>query len=222
MQTDSRSISRSSISTRARRGCSSSPRPSCCGAGSAAAEICWDRRRSIERLRDIIGNGCGGQFEIDSDDRCLKLGATAFGDMLSLTVSDVTAIKRREVSFRLLFDNNPMPMWVFDAETTNFLSVNDAAVQHYGYRRETFLGMKLQQIWPEDEWASHSEALREIGDVYHSAPRLAAYQGRRQRGPCADLRTAGRVRRPRRLSGGRGRYHRAPQGRGADRPHGPS
>jgi diguanylate cyclase (GGDEF)-like protein/PAS domain S-box-containing protein len=122
----------------------------------------------IERLRDIIGNGCGGQFEIDSDDRCLKLGATAFGDMLSLTVSDVTALKRREVSFRLLFDNNPMPMWVFDAETTNFLSVNDAAVQHYGYRRETFLGMKLQQIWPEDEWAPHSQALREIGDVYHS------------------------------------------------------
>ena len=37
--------------------------------------------------------------------------------MLSLTVSDVTAIKRRESSFRLLFDNNPMPMWVFDAET---------------------------------------------------------------------------------------------------------
>ena len=122
----------------------------------------------IERLRDIIGNGCGGQFEIDSDDRCLKLGATAFGDMLSLTVSDVTAIKRREVSFRLLFDNNPMPMWVFDAETTRFVSVNDAAVQHYGYDRETFLGMTLQQIWPQDEWAPHSEALRDIGDVYQS------------------------------------------------------
>jgi diguanylate cyclase (GGDEF)-like protein/PAS domain S-box-containing protein len=122
----------------------------------------------IARLRDIIGNGSGGQFEIDSDDRCLKLGATAFGDMLSLTVSDVTAIKRREVSFRLLFDNNPMPMWVFDAETTRFVSVNDAAVQHYGYDRETFLGMTLQQIWPEDEWVPHSEALRDIGDVYQS------------------------------------------------------
>src|SRR3982074_2315149 len=29
--------------------------------------------------------------------------------------------------------------------------------------------MKLQQIWPEDEWATHSQALREIGDVYHSS-----------------------------------------------------
>jgi diguanylate cyclase (GGDEF)-like protein/PAS domain S-box-containing protein len=123
----------------------------------------------IERLRDIIAHGSGGQFEIDSDDRCLRLGITAFGDMLSLTVSDVTALKRREVSFRLLFDNNPMPMWVFDAATTAFLSVNDAAVQHYGYSRAEFLRMKLQQIWPEDEWATHSQALQEIGDVYHSS-----------------------------------------------------
>jgi diguanylate cyclase (GGDEF)-like protein/PAS domain S-box-containing protein len=122
----------------------------------------------IERLFEAIG-GKTGQFEIDSEDRCLSLGATAFGDMLSLTVSDVTAIKRRESSFRLLFDNNPMPMWVFDAESTEFIGVNDAAVQHYGYSRATFLKMKLRQIWPEDEWVTHSQALKEIGDIYHSS-----------------------------------------------------
>ena len=123
----------------------------------------------IQRLRDIIRDGNGGQIEIDREDRCLRLGVTAFGDMLSLTVSDVTALKRSEVSFRLLFDNNPMPMWVFDAETTQFLGVNDAAVQHYGYSRETFLGMQLRQIWPEDEWATHSQALQHVGDVYNSS-----------------------------------------------------
>ena len=123
----------------------------------------------VQRLIEIIDGDNGGQFEIDSDDRNLKLGVTAFGDMLSLTVSDVTDLKRRESSFRLLFDNNPMPMWVFDAETTDFLSVNDAAVQHYGYSRDQFLGMQLRQIWPQDEWAMHSEALEEIGDIYHSS-----------------------------------------------------
>jgi diguanylate cyclase (GGDEF)-like protein/PAS domain S-box-containing protein len=122
----------------------------------------------IERLRGVIRSGNRDQFEIDSDQRNLKLGANAFGDILSLTISDVTALKRREASFRLLFDNNPMPMWVFDAETTGFLSVNDAAVQHYGYSRETFLGMKLRQIWPEDEWVSHGEALQQAGETYHS------------------------------------------------------
>jgi diguanylate cyclase (GGDEF)-like protein/PAS domain S-box-containing protein len=122
----------------------------------------------IQRLRGIIASGSGGQIEVDREDRCLRLGVTAFGDMLSLTVSDVTALKRSELSFRLLFDNNPMPMWVFDAETTKFLSVNDAAVQHYGYARETFLRMQLRQIWPQDEWAIHSQALQQVGDVYNS------------------------------------------------------
>jgi PAS domain S-box-containing protein len=122
----------------------------------------------IERLIGVIKSGSRDQFEIDSDDRNLKLGATAFGDILSLTVSDVTALKRREASFRLLFDNNPMPMWVFDAETTDFLSVNDAAVQHYGYSRAMFLRMKLQEIWPRDEWVTHTQALQQAGDTYHS------------------------------------------------------
>jgi diguanylate cyclase (GGDEF)-like protein/PAS domain S-box-containing protein len=122
----------------------------------------------IERLLGVIRSGNRDQFEIDSDDRNLKLGATALGDILSLTISDVTALKRREASFRLLFDNNPMPMWVFDAETMRFLSVNDAAVQHYGYSRATFLRMKLQEIWPRDEWITHTQALQQVGDVYHS------------------------------------------------------
>jgi len=122
----------------------------------------------VARLRDAVARGVHEQFEIDSDDRCLRLAVTAFADILALTVSDVTPLKRREASFRLLFDNNPMPMWVFDAESTQFLSVNDAAVQHYGYSREKFLGMRLREIWPEDEWISHTQALQQVGDSYRS------------------------------------------------------
>jgi len=143
-----------------------------------SSELMWRRLSSggnllclpdvIERLFAVVSSGNRDQFEIDSDDRNLKLGATAFGDILSLTVSDVTALKKREASFRLLFDHNPMPMWVFDTETTNFLSVNDAAVQHYGYSRDRFLRMKLHEIWPQDERLTHSQALRQLGDAYHS------------------------------------------------------
>ena len=150
----------------------------------------------IERLLGVIRSGNRDQFEIDSDQRNLKLGATAFGDILSLTISDVTALKRREASFRLLFDNNPMPMWVFDAETTGFLSVNDAAVQHYGYSRATFLGMKLQEIWPEDEWVSHAQALLAGRRDLSFRAQLAASQGRRQRNPGADVRAARQFRGP--------------------------
>jgi len=121
-----------------------------------------------ERLLEIMARGGRDQFEIDSDDRNLRIGASAFGDMLSLTIADVTALKRREASFRLLFDNNPMPTWVFDTETTRFLSVNDAAVQHYGYPSHKFLQMKLQDIWPQDEWSAHTKALQQIGGSHYS------------------------------------------------------
>jgi diguanylate cyclase (GGDEF)-like protein/PAS domain S-box-containing protein len=122
----------------------------------------------VERLLEVVRSGEGDQFEIDSDERNLKLGVIAFGDILALTISDVTALKRREASFRLLFDNNPMPMCVFDPGTNDFISVNDAAIQHYGYSREKFLAMKCDEIWPEDERISHKEALLHIGETYQS------------------------------------------------------
>lgn len=56
-----------------------------------------------------------------------------------------------EKQYRLLFESNPLPMWVFDCETLRFLAVNDAAVRHYGYSREEFLSMTLKDIRPPDE-----------------------------------------------------------------------
>jgi diguanylate cyclase (GGDEF)-like protein/PAS domain S-box-containing protein len=123
----------------------------------------------MEFLLKAVSGGRGEQLEIEHDGRYLRLSATAFADVISLTISDVTALKRRDASFRLLFDSNPMPMWVFDAETKEFLGVNDAAVQHYGYSRAAFLRMKLHEIWPEDEWDSHAEALERVGEAYHSS-----------------------------------------------------
>jgi PAS domain S-box-containing protein len=55
--------------------------------------------------------------------------------------------------YRLLFDANPQPMWVFDVDSLVFLAVNDAAVRHYGYTREEFLGMTVMDLRPEDDAA---------------------------------------------------------------------
>jgi two-component system cell cycle sensor histidine kinase/response regulator CckA len=51
-----------------------------------------------------------------------------------------------EVRYRGLFEANPHPMWVYDVETLAFLQVNDAAVAHYGYRRDEFLAMTIADI----------------------------------------------------------------------------
>ena len=53
--------------------------------------------------------------------------------------------------YQLLFDRNPLPMWVYDTQSLRFLSVNNAAIVHYGYDRETFLTMTIEDIRPDDQ-----------------------------------------------------------------------
>jgi diguanylate cyclase (GGDEF)-like protein/PAS domain S-box-containing protein len=65
--------------------------------------------------------------------------------------TDITELKRREASFRLLFDENPMPMCVFDHGTLQFLAVNQAFIDHYGYDREQLLTMSIHDITPAEE-----------------------------------------------------------------------
>ncbi|MBI3942800.1 MAG: PAS domain S-box protein, partial [Chloroflexi bacterium] len=59
-------------------------------------------------------------------------------------------LRESEASFRLLFANNPLPMWVFDLETLYFLEVNEAAIMHYGYSHEEFLQMRITDIRPSE------------------------------------------------------------------------
>jgi PAS domain S-box-containing protein len=60
-------------------------------------------------------------------------------------------LKQKDAKFRLLFEDNPLPMWVFDRETLRFLEANHAAVAHYGYTHEEFLGMTLADIRPPED-----------------------------------------------------------------------
>jgi diguanylate cyclase (GGDEF)-like protein/PAS domain S-box-containing protein len=63
-----------------------------------------------------------------------------------------------DVNCQLLFDMNPIPMWVVDRDNLNFLAVNDAALLNYGYTRQEFMTMTLADIRPP-------ECLPELRDV---------------------------------------------------------
>ena len=76
------------------------------------------------------------------------------------TYRDVTEAFEAEQSFRLLFEANPVPMWLFDPETLKFLAVNDAAIIHYGYVRELFLKMTLLDIVPQEDREHVENAIR--------------------------------------------------------------
>ena len=90
--------------------------------------------------------------------RHLSGSASAQDGLVFVSLADVTEIKSRERSFRLLFDANPVPMWLVDVETMRFLDVNAAALSHYGYEREAFLRLTQFELLHPDEHA----ALRSI------------------------------------------------------------
>ena len=56
-----------------------------------------------------------------------------------------------QISFDLLFKNNPLPMWIYDLQTLAFLEVNDAAVKKYGFSRKKFLTLTLKDIRPKED-----------------------------------------------------------------------
>ncbi len=60
-------------------------------------------------------------------------------------------MRESEAQYRLLFDANPNPMWVYDLETLKFLAVNESAVRRYGYSRDEFLGMTIKDIRPPED-----------------------------------------------------------------------
>src|SRR5690606_35935378 len=60
-------------------------------------------------------------------------------------------LREQEAVYHEMFDGNPNPMWVYDANSLQFLAFNDAAVTHYGYSRDEFLLMPLSDIRPPED-----------------------------------------------------------------------
>ncbi|WP_018260791.1 putative bifunctional diguanylate cyclase/phosphodiesterase [Methylobacterium sp. WSM2598] len=128
--------------------------------GGPAAALMWRRLSAIlpgpvaeattGRLRPIAGASGRLSFEAayrraDGAVLHLKIEAASLGDHLGLTLTDIGDVKAREESARLLFETNPLPMWVTD-EAGRFLAVNDAAIGHYGYASPDFLRMSLRDL----------------------------------------------------------------------------
>lgn len=60
-------------------------------------------------------------------------------------------LRKEKKKYQNLFNFSPLPQWVYSITTLHFLDVNDAAVKHYGYTREEFLGMKITDIRPQED-----------------------------------------------------------------------
>jgi two-component system, cell cycle sensor histidine kinase and response regulator CckA len=65
--------------------------------------------------------------------------------------SSLAISSEKDAVFRLFFQANPLPMWIFDNKNLRILDVNEAAVQKYGWSREEFLAMTIEDIRPPED-----------------------------------------------------------------------
>jgi len=128
-----------------------------------------DRERVSARIRSDASadsQGVAVQFHMHAKDGTLRLVEAVVADQrhrpsvggFVASLRDITErtkaardLQRSQESFRILFEQHPHPMWVYDLETLRFLEVNQCATERYGYTREEFLSMTIADIRPEED-----------------------------------------------------------------------
>ena len=123
----------------------------------AAAGPASAPRRKLEGLRRD-----GSTFPIET---AISKVDTEDGQIYTVILRDVTervatdaertrvelALRDSEQRARVLFQESPIPMWVFDLDTLQVEDVNAAATARYGYTREEFLLLKITALRPPED-----------------------------------------------------------------------
>ncbi|WP_409190977.1 putative bifunctional diguanylate cyclase/phosphodiesterase [Bradyrhizobium sp. RDM4] len=122
-----------------------------------------------ERLKRLHEPGKRHEQKL-SDGRVILIEErrTDDGGVVGLRV-DITELKQREASFRLLFDGNPVPMIICALDDEHILGVNDAAVAHYGHSRTEFEKLTIRSLQAFDSappWTVDPAAEEQAGRTW--------------------------------------------------------
>lgn len=123
-------------------------------------------RRVVERTRQLEAANCGLEKEVAER----KLADKALRDS--------------EARYRMLFESNPFPMWVYDLETLSFLAINEAAVHCYGYSRKEFLAMTIKDIRPAEDIPA---LLENVSKVFTGRDEAGAWRHQKKGGQIIDV-----------------------------------
>lgn len=91
------------------------------------------------------------------------------------TILDITERKKAEdelkiseQKYKLLFESNPLPLWIVAKNDMTVISANAAAAKLYGYTTEELLNMDVKKLRPVKHWGILSESyqkdLNEVTD----------------------------------------------------------
>jgi PAS domain S-box-containing protein len=123
---------------------------------------------SYRKYHEAVETGLAVHFEdyYPPLEKWYEISAYPSAKGLAVYFKDITERKLSEIlltasekKYSELFDLSPLPMWVFDADSLQFIDVNKAAIEHYGYSREEFLSMTIKDIRPTEDVAVLEETL---------------------------------------------------------------
>ncbi len=131
--------------------------------------------REAEWLEERLARRRAGEAVLEQENKGHWLRIlerrSADGGVVSIC-EDITELKAREASLRLMFADNPVPMWVTDRESRAFIAVNEAAMVHYGYSREQFLSMSLIELYAAEEHAALAQHVSLYGASQYQGLRV--------------------------------------------------
>jgi len=132
--------------------------------GLSALKLAKEQRPELPFIfvSETIGEeGVAEGLKLGATDYILKQGLQRLGPSITRALSQVAEHRGRleadkqlpesEDRNRLFFLGGPLPMWVYDQETLRFLTVNEAALEQYGYSRHEFLDLTLENIHSADD-----------------------------------------------------------------------
>jgi PAS domain S-box-containing protein len=94
--------------------------------------------------------------------------------------------QKLQVSYELLFEKNPLPMWVYDVQTLGMLAVNEAALALYGYDKHEFVGLTLLDLYHDD----HAEQVQtHVEQPLGVQPEISLWQHMNREGQPIEVET---------------------------------
>lgn len=95
-------------------------------------------------------------------------------------------LKQSEEKYKNLFQLSPVPMWICDWNTFQFLYVNDAAIKHYGYSQAEFLSKTVFDIRPKGLEHLNTEVMLSCADNV-SSNRAVIFKQSKKNGELIDV-----------------------------------
>jgi two-component system, sporulation sensor kinase E len=89
---------------------------------------------------------------------------TIIGSMIDITERKKAEeeLRSSEQKYKLLFDSNPLPLWMIAKDDLSIIAVNEAAANLYGYTKDELLHMSVRELRPAEDFEQQLNRYRKV------------------------------------------------------------